>query len=275
MPRRHRSRWASPTLVPLLLALAAGCSILPARPKEHSSKALLDSGPGARVTGRQAADVQIAIGRSHEADGRPDQAEAAYLAALAKDPKRADAEARLAVLADRKGDAASSARHFDRALKLAPKDPEILCDRGYGLYLRRRLPEAEASLRAAIAADPSHARGHTNLGLVLAARGRKDEALAEFARAGRDVSDARSNLGLVLAMEGKLDEAKDQYALALGDKPGSEAAREGLRVAAAEVARGGRLPALPDAPRSLASSTAARPPDADPAIRRASLAADR
>jgi len=271
MPRRDRIRRASLILAPLLL-LPAGCSLLPARPKEHSSSALLDSGPGSRVTGRQAADVQYSIGRSHEEDGRPDQAEAAYLAAVAKDPRRADAEARLAVLADRKGDGAGSARHFERALRLAPKDPEILCDRGYGLYLRRRWPEAEASLRSALAVAPSHARSHNNLGLVLAAEGEKDAALAEFARAGLDASDARANLGLVLAMEGKLAESREQYALALRDKPGSHAANQGLRVAVAA------LTGKHGAGRGGAESLAAKGGDGassrlDPALMRTSATA--
>lgn len=263
MPRRVFRRWA------LLASIAApgllgGCHLPSARPKEHASASLLDSGPSARVTGRQAADVRIAVGRSHEEGGKLAEAEASYIEALKKDPRRADAEARLAILADRKGDAAAADRHFARALKLAPRDPEILCDRGYSLYLRRRWAEAESSLDGALAASPGHARAHSNLALVLARRGENERALAEFARAGLDPSDARSNLALVLATEGRLEEARREYGLALAAKPGSAAAKEGLR--ASTVALAG-----PKEGRALAAKGGAGPGTvADPAVRRTS-----
>ncbi len=260
MSRRSPRRVARLTLA-LALAAPVGCVHAPSRPRvEHDTASLLDSGPTARVSARQAADVRFALGRTHEEEGRPDQAEAAYRSALERDPRRADAEARLAILADRKGDGAGADRHFERALKLEPANPETLCDRGYSLYLRRRWSDAEASLRRALAADPAHPRAHNNLGLVLARRGDTDGALAEFARAGADRSDARANLALVLALEGRLDESRDQYALALRDKPDSPAAREGLRVATTALAAEGR---------SLARAGGTAPP-ADASIRRAS-----
>ncbi len=212
------------------LVLLGGCQGMPGRGvKEHASSALLDSGPQPRVTKRESADIHVALGRSMEEQGRPEEARAPYLQALKEDPKRADAELRLAILDDLRGDQAGADRHFDRALTLKPKDPEILCDRGYSFYLRRRWPDAEASLKRALAVDPAHPRSHTNLGLVLARRGEGPAALAEFARAGCDPADARSNLALVMALEGRLEESRKEYALALSTKPASSRAKEGLR----------------------------------------------
>lgn len=263
MPRRDLVRDGLRILIPAV-GILAGCHQASPRHREHASASLLDTGPGTRVDARKAADVQIAVGRSQEAERHFAEAEAAYLAALAKDPKRADAEVRLAILADRAGDDAKADRHLARALKLAPRDPEILCDRGYSLYLRRRWADAESSLKQALAVDPSHARSHSNLALVLARRGDVEPALAEFARAGCDPSDARANLGLVLAMEGRLDESKQQYALALAAKPGSAVAKEGLKASTVALADAGRK-------RDLGAVAATARP-ADPAIRRASAA---
>ncbi|WP_435011133.1 tetratricopeptide repeat protein [Tundrisphaera lichenicola] len=250
-----------------VLGLLAGCHPLATRSKEHSSAALLDSGSRAEVTKRQAADIGVALGRSQEEEGKPAEAEAAYLSALERDPKRADAEARLAVLLDKRGDVKTADKHFARALKLAPKDPEILCDRGYSYYLRRRWADAEDCLKKAISLSPSHARSHTNLGLVLARQGNSDEALKEFALAGCDPADARANLGLVYSLEGRLEDARKEYKLALIAKPKSTLATEGLR--AASVALAGQ-----DQARSLADSKEL-PTKADPAVSRASASQSR
>ncbi len=261
--RRDWTRAVAPLAAALLVA-ASGCRQAESRPKEHSSAALLDSGPQPKLNNHQAADVQFALGRAAEDEGKPDEARAAYLGALGKDPKRADAEARLAIIADGKGEAAEAEKRFRKALALSPKDPEILCDRGYQLYLHRRWAEAEASLKAALAANPDHARSHTNLGLVLASQGDKGKALVEFLRAGCDDADARSNLALVLAGEGHVAEARDEYARALASKPASRSAREGLRVAELAISRGA---GLPDLPRTRVAGTPSR---VDPALTRTS-----
>ena len=207
----------------------AGCVQSGGRRPDHETVNILNTGPPPRITKRQSADVEIALGRSLEESGNPAEAEATYRKALEKDPKRADAEQRLAILADERGDRAEAERRFERALKLDPKNAEILCDRGYNLYLQRRWSEAEAYLRKALAVNPRHARSRSNLGLVLAHQGDDDAAVAEFIKAGCDPVDARSNLALTQAMRGHFDEARKTYAEVLAAKPSSEAAREGLR----------------------------------------------
>lgn len=219
------------------MVAATGCAQPGERRRNHESVDILNTGPPPKITRRQSADVEIALGRSLEESGDLNRAEAAYRNALAKDPKRADAEQRLAILADERGDQAEADRRFDRALRLAPKDPDILCDRGYNLYLQRRWTEAEAHLKRALAADARHARSHSNLALVLAQLGDEKGALAEFAKAGCDPAEARSNLALTQAMRGRFDDARKTYAEVLAARPNLEPARDGLRavnVAAAE-----------------------------------------
>lgn len=232
--------------------LFAGCSQLHRQTPVHDSAGLLDSEPVSKVSKRQAADVEVALGRSLEASGNLAEAESTYRDALKKNPKRADAEERLAILADQRGATKEAAQHFARALKLDPKNPEILCDLGYSYYLQRRWSDAEDYLKRAISLQPRHARSHTNLGLVLARQGDKAGALAEFARAGCDAADAQANLGLVLAMEGHFEDAKQAYGAALAAKPALPAAQEGMR--ATMVAMAGGKPGQPTAIAGTAGS---------------------
>jgi Tfp pilus assembly protein PilF len=252
----------------LALGIAGGCATTgKTEPKkEQPGGSILTSGPEPKVTSLQSADVQIALGRSFEEEGNYDEAKAAYVSALKKNPKRADAELRMAILEDRKANAKEADRHFAQALKLEPKSPEILCDRGYSFYQRRLLNEAENDLRAALAIDPLHQRSHNNLALVLARRGDKAGALQEFAKAGCDPSDARANLGLALAMEGKFDESKKLYVQALAAKPTSEAAKKGLQATIVALAGEGD-------PTAIATRVAKPPTPAgptDPAVTRTS-----
>lgn len=177
---------------------------------------------------RQAANVQVAMGRTAEFKGDLDTAMAAYNEALKNDPHRADANQRLAVVHDRLGRFQESAAYYARALAESPGDAEIFCDKGYSFYLQRRWAEADVCLRQAIALKPKLERAHNNLGLVLARNGRLDEALAEFHAAGCQAAEAHQNLAFVLSTEGRLDEARHQYELALAANPSATTARERL-----------------------------------------------
>ncbi len=255
----------------MAVGLSCGCGTLhsfrPPAPPRHPSASLLDSGPTVKVTDKQTADVQFAMGRTNEEQDQLDQAESAYRAALSKAPKRGDIEARLAIVLDRKGKMVEADEHFARAIKLDPKNADLLCDRGYSYYLRGQGADAEKSLRAALVLDSGHARSHTNLGLVLAARGDADTAIAEFGRAGTDPADSRANLALALALGGQVADARDQYAQALKAKPTSTTAAEGLRVASSVLKASTIQPTgLPKLPGESASALASSAPRTDPAV---------
>ena len=71
---------------------------------------------------------------------------------------------------------------------------------------------------------PSNARPHNNLAIALAARGRTDEAIAQYQRAleiKSDYADAHNNLAVALAARGRTDEAIAHYQRALESKPDS------------------------------------------------------
>ena len=210
-------------LVVLTVVGVAGCQHV----ESPGGRALLFGDLGQRISARQAADVQVALGRSLEKRGQPDPAMAAYAEALRRDPKRTEAYWRLAVLHDRQANFKTSAEMFRKALQTSPGNPEIYADMGYSLYLQRRWAEAEMNLRQALALKPDNARAHNNLGLVLAHSDRPEEALAEFRKTGSE-ADARVNLALALCMEGQWDEARAHYQAALAANPQSASARKGL-----------------------------------------------
>jgi Tfp pilus assembly protein PilF len=231
----QRVWWAQVGFVLVVLAAQGGCGHVP--PLSSSLPAVSASATGGAVSKAQQADVQIALGRMLEGEGQVGPAVRAYTLALQKDPGRADACARLAVLHDRQGKFEESARWYERALTLRPDDPDVLADRGYSRYLQQRWQEAEEDLRRALRLKPDHRRAHNNLGLVLARLGRSDEALASFRRAGCDEAEARANLAYALTLERHLDEAVEQYEVALGHDPSCAVAAKGLKTLKQVVAK--------------------------------------
>lgn len=233
------------TLCPVVL----GCSHMPHFGSRQNGKDIRNVGPA------QAADIQIALGRSLESEGNIEKAMFAYKEAARKDPKRADAPLRLAILLDRLGKFNESSPYYEAALKANPGDPEIFCDRGYSLCLQGRDTEAETALRQAIAKKPDMARAHNNLGLLLGRSGRVPEALTEFRKAGCPEADAELNLAFALGQNRRWSEAKEHVEIARSLGANLPNVKEGVAEIDALIAR------AEAAPTSLAGS--------DPAVLRA------
>src|SRR5262249_44764555 len=162
------------------------------------SPTVLSAESAPKLTAAQVADVKIAAARTLEKRGATDQAQATYLEAVKLDPGRSDACARLGVLSAQccKFDEAISWHR--KAVAAQPKNADFHCDLGYTQYLQGNLVEAEKSLRDCLALAPEHARGHNNLGMILARTNRGEESLAEFSRAGCNEVDAQTNLAFAL-----------------------------------------------------------------------------
>ena len=86
----------------------------------HAAEAVAELQAALALNGRNAR-ARSDLGHAYAALGRPDDAAAAYRAALAVDPKLAAAHYGLALLEERRGDAAAARRHFATFVRLEPR----------------------------------------------------------------------------------------------------------------------------------------------------------
>ena len=192
--------------------------------------------PGLLPEGEKA-EVQIAMARTMEHQGRSDEAKKIYQEVIRREPGRSDALHYLALLLDHQGECAAAEEHYRQALRFDAHNPELHCDHGYSLYLQQRWPEAEASLRQALALDPDHRRAHNNFGLLLARTGREQEALGAFAKAGCSQAEARANLAFAMTLGERWNDAQQQFQSALAADPNLQVAREGSQALQAVAAK--------------------------------------
>jgi Flp pilus assembly protein TadD len=194
-----------------------------------AAPAALRSEPTPKLTAPQVADVKISYGRILENRGAFDQAQAVYLEAVKLDPGRADAYARLGVLCDQQCKLDEANAWHLKAINAQPKNADFYCNLGYNLYLQGNLPEAEKSLRQCLALAPGHARGHNNLGMILARTDRPREALVEFRLAGCNEVDAQANLAFAFTLERRWLDARACFERILATDPGSTATQKSLQ----------------------------------------------
>ena len=122
-----------------------------------------------------------------------EQAEVCYRSVLELDPENAMANHRLAILADRRGEFASSEKCYRTALKREPNNPDLLSDLGYSYLLQGRHAESERCLLAATRANPQHRKALDNLSLLYAKLGDRDRAFEVLKRSVGE-SEARVRL---------------------------------------------------------------------------------
>jgi len=125
--------------------------------------------------------------------------------ALEIDPDYAPAYTSLAAVSVyHDGDLASAARYQQRALELAPTDPDILSAAGTLAQNLGRLDESIALREYAVARDPVGPTLHANLGNAYVWAGRWDDAIREY-RASLDLAPGRigANFGIAQALLGK------------------------------------------------------------------------
>ncbi len=107
--------------------------------------------------------------------------------------------------------------------KLAGPQQPVACN-NFGMVLadRGRFDEAIACFEKALEIKPDFAEAYFNLGLVLARHGQIDKAIAHYHKALElkpDCAEAHYNLGLALAGRGQVDEAMACFRKALEIKP--------------------------------------------------------
>jgi tetratricopeptide (TPR) repeat protein len=185
---------------------------------------------------RAAADPQNAAARTAlsyvlAVTGDPEAAVVAAIDATKLDAERAQPLEQLAsVFAD-----AGDPRLASVAETLMGKFPSRDDSRFYeaaALFLQNRHDEAERTLRALIETNPRHARAQNLHGIIRAAKGDHEGAIAAFqASLAADPRDTTVyvNLGNAYLERGNVDMARGVFSEAVALDPRADAAREALR----------------------------------------------
>jgi TolB-like protein/Tfp pilus assembly protein PilF len=131
--------------------------------------------------------------------------------ALAIDPGEAGAHARLGWIADHHdGDLAAAARHYEKALALAPRNASILQSAASFAHAIGRLTQAMRLEDLATTLDPLDPVGHNNRGDSYLSAGRYDEAIASLRTAltlSPKYFGAQYRVGVALLLAGEPEEA--------------------------------------------------------------------
>jgi tetratricopeptide (TPR) repeat protein len=145
---------------------------------------------------------------------------------------------------------------LETAAKLLSRDPESQTNLGNVLRARGRLDEAVSCHRRAIALKPDYAEAHNNLGSALRDSKGPDQAVASYRQAisiKPDFAMAHMNLGDTLLALGRLDEAARSYRRVLQFRPDSVEAHNNLGNALRDSGR------LEEAAASYRRAVAIRP----------------
>ena len=217
--------------------------------KERRAAASADK-VGRREAGPDAA-FAAALGQ-HRA-GQLSAAERLYREVLARAPRHAPALHFLGVLRHQQGDSAAAVELIGQAIAADGSIPDFHYNLGVILEAIGRRDEAAARYRGASDLKPDHFGAWLNLGNALLALGRLEDAEAACRAAAKlnpQSGEARYNLGTVLARRERYGEAAAEFAAAAQLKPDFAAAHASL--GAALIAAHEPAQAVPHLHRALA-----------------------
>jgi tetratricopeptide (TPR) repeat protein len=167
-------------------------------------------------------------------DGRLDDAERDYRAALDADPVHIDALHLLGVLRHQRGEHAEAVDLVSRAADLRPRDAALQLNLGNALKALGHLDGAIERFRNALTLAPDFVLAHYNLGNAYAAAGRHEDAVDAFRRSLRlqpDHPSTHNNLGNALHALGDYEEAIASFQRTLELQPGHAGAHNNLGMA--------------------------------------------
>lgn len=156
------------------------------------------------------ASVLYRLGTLLAKRGQGARARQAFEAALALDPKLAEAHNDLGTLLAQDGDLAGAVARFRQALAATPDYPDALNNLGYALLLGGQPGEARALYEKALQLQPDFPEALNNLGLIAGRGGDLPTAERRFREALQQrpvYGEAANNLALALVAQGRGDEA--------------------------------------------------------------------
>ena len=158
--------------------------------------------------GRNLSQAYLSLGHVLQKT-QPDEALKAYQKAAELQPKDPQPHLEAAILLEQQKNTTAASQEFQRALDLDANNREALAGLVNTYSKSGQLPQAEALLRRMAANEPQNATLHIQLGRVLAAQKKNDEAITELSK-GLDLSpDVAANRELIqlLLEEKKYPEA--------------------------------------------------------------------
>jgi tetratricopeptide (TPR) repeat protein len=145
---------------------------------------------------------------------KPDEAIAAYQEGAKLQPKDPEPHLAAGSLLEKQGHPDLAEQEYKQALALDEHSTDATVGLA-NLYMRnKRFPEAEALLRKLLVLRPDDPNVHLQLGRILGASGKRDEAITELQSAAKDHpddKDLRRDLGDLYLASAKYDLAAAQY----------------------------------------------------------------
>src|SRR5262245_36879131 len=184
------------------------------------------------------AAVSVELARVLASTGRYEQALEAATRAVDRAPADPRAGEQLASILADAGDADRLSLVADRLIERFPNRPDPMYYRATALFLRGRNEDAITAVRPLVAEHPDHARAQNLMGAACATLGRPECARAAFEasiRANPRDSSTYVNVGTFALQNANPQSALNYFAEALSLDPRSEAARNGLAQARAQL----------------------------------------
>lgn len=160
--------------------------------------------------------LQLAI--QYHQQGLLAQAEAAYVQTLNADPNQAHAWHGLGVLAHQTGNQPAALEYLQKAVALAPHEAQFHANLGNVLQALERWEEAEGCYHRALKVDSSFVQAHFSLGNLYKLLNRLEDAILQFQTAVEkkpEYYQAWNNLGNVYQDLEQWPEAEETYRSAL------------------------------------------------------------
>lgn len=154
--------------------------------------------------------------------GRLNDALAQAQQGVRETPGSAEAFETLATVHHRLGWAKEAAADFSEAIRLEPKNPRLLNNRGFLWLSQQKFDEALRDFDAAIALDPTYPNSYNNRGLLQIAQGRYRQAVLDLDQAlqvNPNYVDAYNNRGFALMHLGVWERALGDFQRALALDP--------------------------------------------------------
>ena len=189
--------------------------------------------------------------RHHQA-GRQAEAERLFKLIVTAEPRHADSQYFLGLIAHESGRYDVAVDRIGRAIRIKEGIPFYHYTLGNALRSQGKTAAAVAQFERALALKPDYVEAHNNLGVILSQQGKRDEAIGHYRSAlaiGPDSANAHSNLGTALGMQGKVAEAMTHLERAVALDPGHANAHNNLGLAL--VAQGRMADAIAHYERAL------------------------